>query len=94
MSCVFSVEMRSKMNVRSISISDDSHDRVLFEGDLGQLQFVSTIDGSSLELMGENGILRLEIDEDVLRKVLTSPKREFHLNIDENVEVKRNENRN
>ena len=93
MGCVFSVEMRSKMNVRNISISDDSHDRVLFEGDIGQLRVVSTIDGSSLELMGENGVLLVEIAEDVLRKVLTSPKREFHLNLDENVVVRQNENR-
>lgn len=79
MGCVFSVEMKSKMHVRSISISDDSHDRVLFDGDLGQLHCVSTIDGSSLELVGENGVLRLEIAEEVLREVLTSPKREFSL---------------
>ena len=79
MGCVFSVEMKSKMHVRSISISDDSHDRVLFDGDLGQLQCVSTIDGNSLELVGENGVLRLEIAEEVLREVLTSPKREFSI---------------
>ena len=82
MGCVFSVEMKSKNNVRSISISDDSHDRVLFEGDIGQLRVVSTIDASSLELIGENGVLRVEIDEDVLREVLTRPEREFHLDPD------------
>jgi hypothetical protein len=79
MGCIFSVEMKSKMHVRTISISDDSHAGVLFEGDLGQLQCVSTIEGRSLELMGENGVLRLEVSEDVLRKVLTSSKREFCL---------------
>jgi DNA-binding protein YbaB len=33
---LFSVEMESKKHVRSISISDEAHDRVLFEGDLGR----------------------------------------------------------
>jgi len=71
--------MRSKTHVRSISISDEAHDRVLFEGDLGRLLEVSVIEGSSLEVIGANGVLRLEISEDVLRRVLTSPGRELSL---------------
>ena len=71
--------MRSKTHVRSISISDRAHDRVLFEGDLGRLLEVSVIEGSSLEVIGTNGVLRLEISEDVLRRVLTSPGRELSL---------------
>jgi hypothetical protein len=34
---LFSVEMESKKHVRSISISNEAHDRVLFEGDLGRV---------------------------------------------------------
>ena len=79
MSSTFSVEMKSKTHVRSISISDETHDRVLFEGDLGRLLEVSLIEGSSLEVVGANGVLRLEIVEDVLRRVLTSPGRELSL---------------
>ena len=71
--------MESKRHVRSISISDQAHDRVLFEGDLGRLLEVSIIERSSFEVVGENGVLRIEIDEDVLQRVLDSPDRELSL---------------
>jgi hypothetical protein len=39
----FSVEMKSKRHVKSISISDEAHDRVLFEGSLGELLGLSLV---------------------------------------------------
>jgi hypothetical protein len=71
--------MISKKHVRSISISDEAHDRVLFEGDLGRLLEVSIIECSALEMVGENGVLRMEIGEKVLQRVLESPDRELSL---------------
>jgi hypothetical protein len=79
MSCVFSVELSSKKKVRSISISDEAHDRVLFEGDLGKLLELSMINSSAMEVRGEHGVLRMEISEDLLLKVLSSPGRELSL---------------
>jgi hypothetical protein len=73
------VEMRSKEHVRSISISDEAHDRVFFEGDLGRLLEVSIIECSALEIVGEYGVLRMEVDEDVLQRVLESPDHELSL---------------
>jgi len=77
MNCVFSMELASKKQVKSISISDEAHDRVLFEGDIGKPLELSIIDGSALEVIGEHGVLRLEIAEDLLLKVLRSPGRSF-----------------
>jgi len=79
LTCIFLVELVSKNHVKSISISDVAHDRVLFEGDLGRLLEVSIIEGSALEMVGENGVLRMEVDEDVLRRVLESPDRMLSL---------------
>jgi len=79
MDSIFSVELKSKRHVRSISISDQAHDRVLFEGDLGRLLEISIIEHSALEMVGGNGVLRIEIDEDVLQRVLESPDRELSL---------------
>ena len=76
---LFSVEMESKKHVRSISISNEAHDRVLFEGDLGNVLGVSIIEGSALELVGRNGVLRIEITEELLQRVLESPGRELDL---------------
>ena len=76
---LFSVELESKKHVRSSSISNEAHDRVLFEGDLGRVLGVSIIEGSALELVGRNGVLRIEIDEELLQRVLESPGRELDL---------------
>jgi len=67
----FSVEIRSKKYVKNISISDEAHDRVLFEGNLGELLELSLTE-EVLELTGTNGILRVGLTEDQLRKTLKS----------------------
>jgi len=68
---VFSVELKSKTHVRSISISNEARDRVLFEGDLGELEEVTFIGGSMLEVKGTNGVLRVELGEDETRKLMS-----------------------
>ena len=68
---VFSVEMKSKSHVKNISISNEAHDRVLFEGDLGELEEVVFIGGSMLEVRGSNGVLRVELGEDETRKLMS-----------------------
>lgn len=66
---VVSVEMKSKNHVKNITISNDAHDRVLFEGDLGKLEELAIIGGSMLEVRGTNGVLRIELGEDEMRKL-------------------------
>jgi len=68
---VFSVEMKSKSHVKNITISDEAHDRVLFEGDLGELEEVAFIGGSMLEVRGSNGVLRVELGEEKTRKLMS-----------------------
>ena len=69
----FSVEMKSKRYVRRISISDEGHDRVFFEGFLGELRGLSLVEGRMLEVVGTNGVLRIDLSEDELRAMKTSP---------------------
>jgi hypothetical protein len=66
----FSVEMKSKRHVKSISISDKAHDRVLFEGNLGELLELSLVEGDVLEFIGVNGVIRVGLTEEQLRKAL------------------------
>ena len=68
---MFLVEMKSKNHVKSISISNEARDRVLFEGDLGDLEELTIIGGSMLEVRGSNGVLRVELGEDETRKLLS-----------------------
>ncbi len=72
----FSVEMRSKEHVKHISLSDELHDRVLFEGSLGKLEELSMIEGAVLVVKGANGVLRIDLSEDKLRKMLFPKKKE------------------
>ncbi len=75
----FSVEMKSKQYVKNISISDEAHERVLFEGDLGEKVEVFLVEDDVLEFVGTNGILRIGISKSELRKILDSPNRGFNL---------------
>jgi len=75
----FSVEMVSKRYVKNISISDEAHDRVLFEGDLGELRELSLVEGDVLEFIGVNGVLRIGLTEEQLRKMLACKRRESSL---------------
>lgn len=71
----FSVEMKSKKYVRHISLSDESHDQVLFEGNLGELVELGMVEKIILEIKGANGTLRIDLSEDEIREML-SPNKE------------------
>ena len=69
---VFSVELKSKAYVRGISISNEARDRVLFEGDLGELEEVAFVGGSMLEVRGTHGVLRVELGHGEMEKLMSS----------------------
>ena len=75
MSTSFSVEIKSKSHVKTISLSDEAHERVLFEGDLGELRELSLVEGDVLEFMGVSGILRVNVAEEQLHQALTRKSR-------------------
>jgi hypothetical protein len=76
---LFSVEMNSKKHVKNVHISDCTHERVFIEGELGELISLTLVDGIMLEITGKNGILRTEISEKILQRLLNDPKRELCL---------------
>ena len=67
----FTVELKSKEYVQNISISDQTHDLVLFEGTLGKLLELSLVEGDVLEFVGVNGVLRIAVTIGQLEKTLT-----------------------
>jgi hypothetical protein len=66
----FSIEMKSKRHVKHISISDEAHERVLFEGNLGKLLNMSLVEGDILELIGVNGVLRISLTRRQLQETV------------------------
>jgi len=70
----FAIEMKPKKHAKHISLSDESHEHVLFEGFLGELEELSMIEGAVLEVRGANGVLRMDLSEDELCKMLFQKK--------------------
>lgn len=67
----FSVELDSKEYVRNVTITDNSIDRVLLEGELGDLTRLSMIESEVLEIAGRFGTIRIDVTRSEL-KVLTN----------------------
>jgi hypothetical protein len=65
----FSVEMKSN-NIKNISISNEAHDGVIFEGNLGEMRRIILAEGNVLEIEGVNGVLRVDLTEQELSDVL------------------------
>jgi len=66
----FSLELNSKEHVKRFTILG-AGSRVLVEGFLGVLQQITLVEGLMLEVKGSNGVLRMDMTEDELRRVLS-----------------------
>ena len=66
----FSVEMTSKEHVRSLIVSDESQGKVLFEGNLGELQELGMVEEIVLQVRGTKGTLRIDLEESEFVKML------------------------
>ena len=71
---MFSIELTSKNFVKRLAIPSDSDDKVLIEGFLGELKEIGITEGIILEIQGTNGILRIDLSEEELRKLLPPTK--------------------
>jgi len=70
----FSIELDDKEQMKRFSILNGSGNRVLVEGFLGKLKEISLIEGLMLEVRCSNGILRMDMTEEELRRTLAGKK--------------------
>jgi hypothetical protein len=63
----FCIELKSKTHLKNIAMTNASSEGVLIEGMLGVLQQVRFAEGIILEVVGSNGILRIDIREDEIK---------------------------
>lgn len=68
----FSIELKSKANLKNVTLANGSHDSVLVEGTIGELVQATFVEGIILEIVGKKGVLRINIREKELRKKLQS----------------------
>jgi hypothetical protein len=65
----FSVELKSKVNLKNVTVRDSSQENVLVEGTLGKLQHAEFADGVVLEVFGDKGVLRVNLTIDDIKKI-------------------------
>jgi hypothetical protein len=64
----FSIELKSKAHLKNIAITNGSSESVLIEGILGKLEIARFAEGIILEVIGKNGVLRVDLGEDEITK--------------------------
>jgi hypothetical protein len=64
----FSIELKSKTHLKNLTMTNNSAEGVLIEGMLGELERASFAEGVILEVVGSNGILRVDIGEGEIKK--------------------------
>ena len=70
---VFSVQLESKKNLKNVTLTSGSSDNVLVEGTIGELVRASFEEGVILEVVGKNGVLRLDLGAEEIQKTTGIP---------------------
>ena len=64
----FSVELKSKVNLRNITLSNSEQENVLVEGSIGELLRAEFSEGVILEVVGDKGVLRINLSPDDIKQ--------------------------
>ncbi len=65
---VFSVELKSRNSLKNITVTNGANDTVLVEGTIGELVQAIFAEGIVLEVTGKNGVLRLDLEEQDIKR--------------------------
>ena len=69
----FSIEMGSKGNLSHVSLTDET-EGVLIKGKLGELLEISHEEGLMIEIVGDLGVLRIDLTKEELGKMKEAKK--------------------
>jgi hypothetical protein len=64
----FCVELKSKRDLKNVTLTNGSNEGVLVEGTLGELLQATFKEGVILEVVGTNGVLRVDLEEKEITK--------------------------
>ena len=67
----FSVELKSKADLKNVTLANGSRDSVLVEGTIGELLQAMFVEDVILEIVGKKGTLRINLK----KEELTSPEK-------------------
>lgn len=63
----FSVELKSKADLKNVTLANGSRDSVLVEGTVGELVQAMFVDDVILEIVGKKGTLRINLKKEELK---------------------------
>ncbi len=64
----FSVELKSKVSLKNVTLTNSGLENVLLEGTLGQLQHASFAEDVILEVVGDKGVLRINLSQNEIKE--------------------------
>jgi hypothetical protein len=64
----FSVELKSKTSLKNVTMTNGSKESVLVEGTIGKLVQASFVEDVILEVVGDKGVLRINLEQTELKK--------------------------
>lgn len=65
----FSVELNSKSDLKSVAMMQGPRENVVVEGSIGELIQIGFIEGIILEVIGDKGVLRIDLDEEEVTRI-------------------------
>ena len=65
---VFSIELKSRKDLKNIALADSGSDRVTIEGTIGKLMRAHFEEQVILEITGTKGILRIDLGVDEIKE--------------------------
>ena len=64
----FSVELKSKANLKNITLNNDVQENAVIEGTIGKLEHAGFVEDMVLEVQGIKGVLRIDISENEIKR--------------------------
>ena len=64
----FSIELKSKVNLKNMTLNDNSQENAVIEGTIGKLEHAEFVEDMVLEVQGKKGVLRIDIDENEIKR--------------------------
>ena len=70
----FSVELKSKVHLKNVTLTNGKLENVLIEGSIGRLERAEFAEGIILEVVGDEGVLRINLGQDEIKQKETQSK--------------------
>lgn len=69
---IFSVELKSRGNLKNVNFTNGNRESVLIEGTIGKLEHASFEEDLILEIVGQEGVLRINLQQNELKSKRTN----------------------